>query len=357
VRILFSTTRGAGHVGPLVPFAHACVRARHQVVVAAPRAAEPLIRRAGLDFVPLDDARDRAAAWAPVFSRDEAPGAAYVIQELFIGLDARAALPGMLSAVEDWRPDLIVRETCEFASCVAAERFGVPLAQVGIHLDARTDADPQLLQIAAPALQRLGLEDVDAVGNVPVVTCSAFDEVPGIHRFRASNGIPPSHPRDLVYVSFGSEAPESHHFPSLYRDAIEALADFPVLLTIGDRRDPAELGPLPRRVRVERWVTQDEVMPRAAAVVGHGGSGSTLTALAAGVPLALVPLFVDGPENARRVAGAGAAIVVDDATQLAKAVREMLDGSSYVDAARRIADEIRALPPVDAALQPLGIDA
>ena len=96
MRILFATTRGAGHVGPLVPFAHACVRAGHHVVVAAPRAAEPLIRRAGLDFVPVDDAPDRAAAWAPVFSRDEAPGAAYVIQELFIGLDARAALPGML---------------------------------------------------------------------------------------------------------------------------------------------------------------------------------------------------------------------------------------------------------------------
>ncbi len=159
-----------------------------------------------------------------------------------------------------------MRETCEFASCVAAERFGVPLAQVGIHLDARTDADPQLLAIAGPALRALGLDDVDAVGRTPVVTCSAFGDVPErMHRFRASNGIPPSHPRDLVYVSFGSEAPESHHFPSLYRDAIEALADFPVLLTIGDRRDPAELGPLPRRVRVERWVAQDEVMPRAAA--------------------------------------------------------------------------------------------
>ena len=358
MRILFATTRGAGHVGPLVPFAHACVRAGHHVVVAAPRAAEPLIRRAGFDFLPLDDAPDRATAWAPVFSRDGAPGAVHVIQELFIGLDARAALPGMLSAVEDWRPDLIVRETCEFASCVAAERFGVPLAQVGIHLDARTDADPQLLAIAGPALRALGLDDVDAVGRTPVVTCSAFGDVPDrVHRFRASNGIPRSHPRDLVYVSFGSEAPESHHFPSLYRDAIEALADFPVLLTIGDRRDPAELGPLPRRVRVERWVAQDEVMPRAAAVVGHGGSGSTLTALAAGVPLALVPLFVDGPENARRVAGAGAAIVVDDATQLANAVRELLDDSSYVDAARRIADEIRALPPVTEAVELLRIDA
>ena len=355
--MLFATTRGAGHVGPLIPFAHACVRAGHHVAVAAPRAAESLIRRAGLGSLPLDDAPDRAAAWAPVFSRDEAPGAAYVIGELFIGLDARAALPGMLAAVEDWRPDLIVRETCEFASCVAAERFGVPLAQVGIHLYARTDADPQLLAIAGPALRELGLEDVDAVGSVPVVTCSALGDAPGIHRFRSSNGIAPSHPRDLVYVSFGSEAPESHHFPRLYRDAIEALADFPVLLTIGERRDPAELGPLPRRVRVERWVAQAEVMPRAAAVVGHGGSGSTLTALAAGVPLALVPLFVDGPENARRVAEAGAAIVVDDATQLANAVRELLDDASYVDAARRIADEIRALPPVTEAVAVLGVDA
>jgi UDP:flavonoid glycosyltransferase YjiC (YdhE family) len=290
-----------------------------------------------------------------VFSRDEAPGATYVIQELFIGLDARAALPGMLAAVKDWRPDLIVRETCEFASCVAAERFGIPLAQVGIHLDAHTDASPQLIDIARPALERLGLRE--DLKTVPVVTCSAFGDAPGVQRFRVGNGIPRSHPRDLVYVSFGSEAPETRHFPGLYRTAIEALADFPVLVTIGDRRDPAELGALPRRVRVERWVAQDEVMPRAAAVVGHGGSGSTLTALAAGVPLALVPLFVDGPDNARRVAQAGAAIVVDDPTQLAQAVRELLDESSYVEAARQIADEIRALPPVSDAVAALGVDA
>ena len=180
---------------PCVPFAHACVRAGHDVVVAAPRAAEPLVRRAGLGFVAVGEAPDRAAAWAPVFSRDEAPGTAYVIGELFIGLDARAALPGMLAAVEDWRPDLIVRETCEFASCVAAERFGVPLAQVGIHLDTLTDADPRLLAIAAPALQALGLKDLDAIGSVPVVTCRAFGDAPArVHRFRASNGIPPVAP-------------------------------------------------------------------------------------------------------------------------------------------------------------------
>ena len=105
-----------------------------------------------------------------------------------------------------------------------------------------------------------------------------------------------------------------------------------MLLTIGDRRDPAELGPLPRRVRVERWVAQDEVMPRAAAVVGHGGSGSTLTALAAGVPLALLPLFVDGPENARRVAQRRRRDRASTRpTALAETVRDLLDDGRYVE--------------------------
>lgn len=358
VRIVFATTRGAGHVGPLLPFAHACARAGDEVAVAGPPAIEPLVRRAGLPHLAVDEPPDRAKTWAPVFSRDESPGTEYVIRELFIGLDARAALPGMLAAVERWRPDVIVRETCEFASCVAAERFGIPLAQVGIHLDALTDASPALLALAAPALRELGLDDVDAVGRAPVVTCSPFGGVPErVKRFRATDGLPREHPRDLVYVSFGSEAPETQWFPGLYRTAIEALADFPVLLTIGDRRDPAELGPLPRRVRVERWVAQHEVMPRAAAVVGHGGSGSTLTALAAGVPLALLPLFVDGPENARRVAKAGAGIVVDDPAALATAVRDLLDERRYVESARAIADDIHALPPVGAAVDVLRVDA
>ena len=99
----------------------------------------------------------RAAAWAPVFTPTGARARAHV-QELFIGLDARAALPGMLAAVERFAPDLIVRETCEFASSVAAERFGVPPSQVGIHLDTTIDTGEALLAIADPALRRLGLE-------------------------------------------------------------------------------------------------------------------------------------------------------------------------------------------------------
>jgi UDP:flavonoid glycosyltransferase YjiC (YdhE family) len=43
----------------------------------------------------------------------------------------------------------------------------------------------------------------------------------------------------------------------------------------------------------------------------HGGSGTTLGALAAGLPLVVVPLFADQPVNARRVAAVGAGLAVE----------------------------------------------
>jgi UDP:flavonoid glycosyltransferase YjiC (YdhE family) len=60
-----------------------------------------------------------------------------------------------------------------------------------------------------------------------------------------------------------------------------------------------------------------------------------------------VPLFVDGPSNAARVAAAGAGIVAED---LAADVQTLLNDPRYGRAAAAIADEIRALPPTVAAI-------
>jgi UDP:flavonoid glycosyltransferase YjiC (YdhE family) len=341
VRVLFATTRGAGHFGPLVPFAHACGRAGHDVLVAAPASLAGLAARAGLPFreVPEPPAHVVDAAFAPVWARSAS--VEHVVRELFAGLYARTALPGMLDAVADWRPDVVVRESMEFASAVAAEVHGVPQARVGIHLDAEVDASGVLEELAAPVLGLTAAQMRDA----PVLSRSpvAYD---GVLRYRTD--VPPARDPDVVYVTFGSEAPLSHHFPRVFRDAIEALAGLPVLMTIGDRRDPAELGPLPPSVRVERWVSQAEVMPRALAMVSHGGSGSTLAALAAGVPQAFVPLFVDGPANAERVAELGAGIAGGD---LRAAVHALLERPRYRHAARTVAAGIAALPPIDDAIE------
>jgi MGT family glycosyltransferase len=128
-----------------------------------------------------------------------------------------------------------------------------------------------------------------------------------------------------------------------------------VLLTVGNDLDLDALPPAPDNVRVERWVPQQDVLAHAAAAVVHGGSGSTLGAIAAGVPLVVVPLFADQPENARRVAEVGAGIAVEpnrDEPQatvapLRDAIQSVLAEPAYRERAQALADELSAEPPVD----------
>jgi MGT family glycosyltransferase len=144
-------------------------------------------------------------------------------------------------------------------------------------------------------------------------------------------------------------------FPDVFRRAIDACSALPirVLVTVGRDRDPADLGPVPANVQVERWVPQREVMPHAAAMVCHGGSGTVTMGLAAGVPMAVVPLFADQPMNARRVEEVGAGIALEGGpeavSRLADAVSKLLVDPAYRANAARVADEMRTLPSVDAA--------
>jgi MGT family glycosyltransferase len=144
-----------------------------------------------------------------------------------------------------------------------------------------------------------------------------------------------------------------------YRLVLEAVAALPVrvLLTIGADLPLDALGELPANVHVERFVPQDDVLPHASAVLCHGGSGTVLGTLAAGVPLVVLPLFADQPNNAERVAAAGAGLDLKAAGSTVEAARgalsRVLREPSFRAAAQRLASEIAALPPVDAAAEVL----
>jgi UDP:flavonoid glycosyltransferase YjiC (YdhE family) len=95
-------------------------------------------------------------------------------------------------------------------------------------------------------------------------------------------------------------------------------------------------------------------MRHVAAMVGHGGFGTTMTGLAAGRPMVVLPLFADQPYNARRVAAVGAGIVLEGgpaaAGQVGEAVGQVVEERSYAEAAAGIAAEIAALPPASQAV-------
>jgi UDP:flavonoid glycosyltransferase YjiC (YdhE family) len=374
MRFLFATTSGTGHLTPMLPFAHALERAGHEVLVAGSGSAGDLARREGLAFralaepVPseLDAVHERLRA----LSNDEAAEPA--IQDMFVRTYAAAALRDMLQLVGSWRPDVVLRESTEFASCLAAERRGVPQVRIGFALSSANE--DWLLALAAPALDELREHlDLPRDPNAARLRASLcltqsprLIDLPGrhelapVHRYRAQPDATPAELTDwwngsddpLVYLSFGTVLPQDG-YPDMYRAAIDALEGLPIrlLVTIGRGADPAELGELPPWVHVEQWVPQAAVMPHAQAMVGHGGAGTTLAALAGGVPQVLLPVFADQPLNAERVAefGAGLALEMtpDGLGRLGAAVRELLEDARYRSAARQVADEIASLPLVD----------
>jgi UDP:flavonoid glycosyltransferase YjiC (YdhE family) len=370
MRLLFSTTHGLGHALPLLPLAHAARRAGHDVLLAGPPPIAPLAAREGLDHHPtawpdpttLDRAR-RLVAGRQGQERVEA-----AVNDLFVGAYGAAALPGMLELVETFRPDAILHETAEAAALIAGDTYRVPTARVGVAL--ATPYEEWWLRMSAGALDTLraatGLRlDPGAeraartplLTRVPAVLDRHQGEPPAlVHRFRDAAGPAPAPPTDdprpFIPISFGTMVPADGHYPGLYRAVIDAVAGLPVrvLVTVGRQADPSALGSLPESVRVEQWVPMDEMLAGAAAFVTHGGAGTTLAALAAGVPMAILPVSADQPLNARLVAAHGAGLAVEEPAALGPAVEELLNDRSYGDGARAIADDIAALAPVDAAL-------
>lgn len=365
MRVLVATTAGAGHFGPVVPFANACRSAGHDVLVTAPASFAPSVERAGFVHRPFADSpqEEWRAVFATLDGLSNREANAVVVGEVFGRIDTRAALPGVEAVVRDWRPDLVLRETTELASYIVAAAAGIPHVQVAVGLASFEDflsvlEEPLTELGAAPGLP--GLRSDPRLSLVP----PSFEDpaVPGpagTRRFRddvssSGDALPdwwPGSSDPLVYVTFGSVAAGLGLFPSLYRDVMAALADQPVrvLLTTGDAGEPADLGPAPANVHVERWWAQQAVMPHAAAMVGHGGFGTTLLALASGVPMVVVPLFADQPDNAGRVEAVGAGVALEGGSaavgELGAALRRVLDDDSYRTAAGRMAEEIAGLPP------------
>jgi UDP:flavonoid glycosyltransferase YjiC (YdhE family) len=386
------TTRGSnGHVLPLAPFGQAALRAGHEVLVAAQRRHGANVSRTGLPYAPVDD--PDPGAWMPLMGNfgaldvDEAN--ARMLGEFFGRIDTEAALPGLEAIVEDFAPDVIVRESWEFTSTLVAEPRGIPVVRVGLGL---AEVEELSVRLVAPTLdalrERLGLAaDPDAArlrDSEYFTTMPSVLEHPAeplAHagwRFRVPFGgdaapLPdwwPGNDDPLVYLTFGSVTGDAHlpFFPALYRAAIDALAPLPIrlLVTVGDGPDLAELGEVPANVHVEPWVAQDAIAPQAAAIVCHGGYGSTLGALAHGVPLVVLPMFsIDQWANAGAVerCGAGVALVAERDTrralglpsaetiaELPHAVERVLVQREHRYRAMDVAEAIAELPPVQDAV-------
>ena len=365
---------GAGHLNPVLPFLAAARRRGDQALVIGPPALRDMIERADFRFQAGGEPPE--ADVAPI--REQLPTApaeqASILgnRELFGRLATAAMLPAMEQTFAEWAPDLVLRDPSEYASAVVAHRLGIPTAQVAISL---ADAEASSIAAAAPALEshRRGL--VEELRVSPYLSRfpasldpSPFPTTVRFHEHLQAGGQATELPdvwggseAPLVYMTFGTVLGGMSVAPSVYRTAMKAVErlELRVLLTVGRRFDRSRLGPVPPNVRVENYVDHARVLNQASLVVAHGGSGTVFGSLAAGVPLVVVPLFADQFENGRRIAEAGAGVLVEpsrpglgevDTPRIAEAITNVLASPSCRRWAGCLAAEMAATHSVDEVL-------
>src|SRR5438309_1316094 len=133
MRFLFTTRPATGVFHPLVSIARAVAAAGHEVAFACAASFMPTVEQAGFAAFPAGfDPGSRTLAelfpgWlaVPEYTRGD-----WTLPHVFVGVFATTMAPDLLSLGRAWSPDLIVRESSEYAGCVAAEVLGLPHASV-----------------------------------------------------------------------------------------------------------------------------------------------------------------------------------------------------------------------------------
>ena len=159
---------------------------------------------------------------------------------------------------------------------------------------------------------------------------------------QSSHWTPPAHSTPLVLVSMSSTFQDQI---GPLRCVIEALGTLPVhgIVTTGPAIDATALNTVPN-VTVVAHAPHREVMRYADAVVTHGGHGTVMKTLAAGVPMVLLPHGRDQGDTAVRVTARGAGIALERTAQpeaIAAAVREILQNPSFRASAQQLGELVR----------------
>jgi len=198
VRVLLASTGGSGHVGPLLPVLSALVRRGDEVLLVVPPALAGTAGGTGQPYVLGEDPpqAELGPLWERFAVADPDEQAVLANRELFARLCTTAMLPTLEGAFARFRPDLVVREPCEYASAVVAEQRGVRHVQVAIGL---AEVERASLELAAPVLRSFRPDLPERLLAAPYLTRlpAELDPSPFPTTLRVRDPAPPDRPRPL----------------------------------------------------------------------------------------------------------------------------------------------------------------
>jgi UDP:flavonoid glycosyltransferase YjiC (YdhE family) len=363
VRALVVAWGLGGNLPPLLGAASVLARRGHEVTLLASERTRGAVERLGF---PVRGYRRTAEPDTRIPFERQAERIMATAAGVDVALDARDVL-------EDLRPDLAIVDCMLPAALAAARATGTPAVSL-VHFfygPARTTmlregggytTDLRALTATHEALGlgpvRDGLAVWEAV-ELLLVTAPRWldlDAGPPAHvvhagplDVRTQVGAPSraaSSPQ-RVLLTFSTTVMDDQ--PALVDRVCTAVAalDVHAVLTLGPALDRDALD-LPDQIEVLEFGDHDRLMPTCAAVVGHGGLGTMLRALAHGLPQLLLPLGRDQAFNASRTEQLAAGIVLPPdapAERISTELRTLLAEPRFAVAARQAAARIAADQP------------
>jgi UDP:flavonoid glycosyltransferase YjiC (YdhE family) len=156
-----------------------------------------------------------------------------------------------------------------------------------------------------------------------------------------------------IVFALGSVA--VHTAGNFYRMAVEAAAQLNqrAVLVVGQDTNNLQRGGLPPDMIAVDYAPYSKLFPEAAAIVHHGGIGTTGQALQAGKPSLVVPFAHDQPDNARRLKRLAISHTLPfrrcSVRGMVRALKSLTENPSYGQRAARIGQQVRSEDGVEAA--------
>ncbi|HEX3394716.1 MAG TPA: glycosyltransferase [Acidimicrobiales bacterium] len=371
MRVLCTCVPGDGHFNPMLPLARALAAAGHQVAFATSEAIEPHVVKAGFEFLAagislpdqLAEARRRFPDQAALLGAERFEN---FVPRMLGGVAAPPRIADLMPIVEQWRPDVVVHDETELGGPVAAAGAGIPHADHSVGILRPLSMFRLARQMLEPVYEHWGVElgPYAGIGDYlyldvcpPSLQSAWIDQIPAAHPMQNA-AIPPDAgeqppawladlaDRPTLYVSLGTVF---NNDPTVFRSILEGVREEPVnvIATVGRTNDPADLGPQPDHVHVERYISQALLLPHCDVVVNQGGT-AILSILAEGLPMIVVPQGANQFHNAAALeaAGVGRSLLPGQVTadSVRAELRALLDDPGYRERARHIASEIAAMP-------------
>ncbi len=154
-------------------------------------------------------------------------------------------------------------------------------------------------------------------------------------------------PKPLVFTP-GTANQHARPFFSAALEACQKLGRRAVFAT----RHPAHLpANLPASILFQEYVPFSLLLPRAEALIYHGGIGTCSQALAAGIPHLIMAMAHDQPDNANRLRRLGLGDSLSPAQwtgeRIIAKLRPLLDNPAVAEACARCADLMKQAPSMD----------